>query len=109
MWSLDDAITFARELQPNANAAGWFIALAGGVLNRGSSSHDLDIVAVPMSTARIDVRKLRRALVAFGMVRTRTASQLRQRWRRKGSDDRKLVEVWRYRGKRVDVIVPRTQ
>ena len=27
--------------------AGYYLALAGGVLNRGSSSNDLDLVAVP--------------------------------------------------------------
>jgi hypothetical protein len=48
-WTLDLALAFIRERQPNTMAAGYYIALAGGVLNAGSSKTDLDLVVVPMS------------------------------------------------------------
>lgn len=47
-WTLDLALSFIRERQPNTMAAGYYLALAGGVLNTGSSKADLDLVVVPM-------------------------------------------------------------
>lgn len=46
-WTLNDALEFIRDRQAGAEAAGYYLALAGGVLNRGSSFNDLDVVAVP--------------------------------------------------------------
>jgi len=47
MWALDNALTFIRSNQPAAMDAGYYLALAGGVLNKGFSTNDLDVVAVP--------------------------------------------------------------
>lgn len=47
MWTLDDALEFINIYQKAAMANGWYLALAGGVLNRGYSNNDLDLVAVP--------------------------------------------------------------
>lgn len=46
-WVLGDALVLIREIQPEAMELGYYIALAGGVLNKGSSGADLDLVAVP--------------------------------------------------------------
>jgi hypothetical protein len=49
MWTMADALELIRMLQPHIMEAGYYLALAGGVLNNGSSNNDLDLVAVPRS------------------------------------------------------------
>jgi len=46
-WTINSALAFIRELQPRAMEAGWCILLGGGVLNRGESKNDLDLLAYP--------------------------------------------------------------
>lgn len=46
LWTLDEALALVRLWQPSAHVAGWHLALAGGVLNHGISTHDLDIVVM---------------------------------------------------------------
>ena len=46
-WTLDAALEWVRERQPVMMRNGWYLALAGGVLNRGRSTNDLDLVAMP--------------------------------------------------------------
>jgi hypothetical protein len=48
MWYLEEAIGLVRELQTKALQKGYHLALGGGVLNRGWSRKDLDIVALKM-------------------------------------------------------------
>jgi len=45
-WSLMHALRVIRTIQKPCMEAGYYIALAGGVLNRGFSANDLDLVAV---------------------------------------------------------------
>lgn len=49
-WTLDSALSWIRERQPAVMAAGWYMALAGGVLNNGSSRKDLDLVLMPRTS-----------------------------------------------------------
>lgn len=49
MWTTDKALALIRTLQPLAKHAGYHLGLAGGVLNKGHSSHDLDITVMPLS------------------------------------------------------------
>lgn len=46
-WTLDEALELIRSIQPIVMDCGYYIALAGGVLNNGMSKNDLDLVAVP--------------------------------------------------------------
>jgi hypothetical protein len=48
MWGLSDALEVVRALQPKAHSVDYHIALAGGVLNKGTSTKDLDLVFLPM-------------------------------------------------------------
>ena len=52
MWTLDEALTLIREHQAFARECDYNLALAGGVLNTGQSTNDLDILAVPRSANR---------------------------------------------------------
>lgn len=57
-WTLAEAVCRLQTLQPQAFDSGFNLSLAGGVLNRGSSDTDLDIVAVPRRPGS-EVRQLR--------------------------------------------------
>ena len=46
LWTLDTAVAFVREHQPHVMHLGYYIALGGGVLNKGWSDNDLDLVVV---------------------------------------------------------------
>lgn len=46
-YTLDQGVALIRRIQPTCMAAGWYVALAGGVLNNGSSDTDLDLVFMP--------------------------------------------------------------
>ena len=93
-------------LQLELNARGWHCALAGSVLNKGESKHDLDIVVFPHCSENASIVKMREGLHAAGLHIERTAEELRRFWREKGSEDRKHVEIWATaQGRRIDVIV----
>ena len=47
-WSLDDALEVIRSLQYKALQCGYHLALGGGVINKGHSHNDLDIVVLPL-------------------------------------------------------------
>lgn len=48
VWTMEDGVTLIRDLQTKALHKGYHLALGGGVLNRGFSYNDLDIVALPL-------------------------------------------------------------
>jgi hypothetical protein len=73
-WSLEQALTLIRTVQPFAQHAGYHLALAGGVLNRGSSHHDLDIVVMPLRDDRN--RSLNGLWRAFGLCGVEQISDL---------------------------------
>ena len=52
MWTLDDALTLIRQHQPLALKADCNLGLAGGVLNTGASTNDLDVLCVPRCARR---------------------------------------------------------
>ena len=105
-WDLIDTIDLVRRWEKVLRDDGWHLALAGGVLHRGRSYHDLDLIAYPHDMSRPRRRKLIAGLRALGATRLRTAPEMRAHWRTKGSRDTKHVEVWRTDdGRRVDVII----
>jgi hypothetical protein len=55
MWTLEEGLEVVRLLQPGAAERGFNLSLGGGVLNKGTSLHDLDIVAAPAKDAKPDV------------------------------------------------------
>ncbi len=50
MWVMAGALTFIREFQSQAQAAGWDLYLGGEVLLAGDSNQRLDILAMPRPT-----------------------------------------------------------
>lgn len=72
-WSLDEAIALIRTVQPFARHAGYHIGLAGGVLNKGVSKNDLDIIVMPMNPS---IRSLKGLWRAFELAGVRHISEL---------------------------------
>lgn len=106
MWTLDSALAFIRSIQGDMMARGWFVALAGGCLNKGNSNHDLDLVAVPMKTYATDLEALHDVLRSHKLRRTHTWQMMIEHWSTKGRPDKKYVEVYFTDDhKRVDIIV----
>ncbi len=64
-WTIEAALLLIRRLQPALRAYGYHLALGGGVLNRGSSGHDLDLYLLP--TYGEQERSLNSALEVFQM------------------------------------------
>ncbi len=48
-WTMDTALCLIRQMQSGCMKHGYYVALAGSVLNNGQSDNDLDLVLVPMS------------------------------------------------------------
>lgn len=49
VWTLDQALTLIRDIQPGLKPLGYHVALAGGTLNAGRSFKDLDLVFIPLT------------------------------------------------------------
>ncbi len=48
-WTMDKALTLIREIEPTCKQHGYFLGLCGGVLRKGYSDKDLDIILIPMN------------------------------------------------------------
>ena len=46
IWTLDEALTLTRRLSLGCTQAGYFVSLAGGVLQNGVSYNDLNLLIV---------------------------------------------------------------
>lgn len=47
MWNLNEAVSLIRRIEPALSAAGYHCGLTGGVLFKGESVKDLDIIIYP--------------------------------------------------------------
>jgi hypothetical protein len=108
-WDLIDGLAFARAVEAEIQHVGWHVALGGSVLHRSCSDKDLDLIVYPHartgSNRRPRLRELRKALGRCGLHLVRDHKEIRKFWGRQGSRDRKFVEAWGLRGRRVDVFV----
>lgn len=109
-WDFVSGLEWARDIETALVPAGWHCALAGSVLHRGSSTHDLDLVVFPhereTGVSDRQLRKLADALRGLRMTRKRTVRQIHRYWRTKGSHDCKHVETWQTpNGRRIDLLV----
>ena len=106
MWTLESALAFIRDLDVETRKVEWNTALAGGVLLKGESYKDLDIVFYPMSVNEDspDRNDLLMTLNACGMRACKFAD---------GKDAKpynceKDVEIWEDAiGRRVDIFILR--
>jgi hypothetical protein len=101
-WDLYRAITFIRELE-TALAPNYHVALAGSTLHRGYSDNDLDIIVLPHNSIRNSYVEVKNLLEVFGMNRRVDCAGVHKKWAKSGSTDTKHVEVWSYKGLKIDV------
>lgn len=94
MWTLLSARMFITSIEEAVQAVGYHIGLTGSVLNRGESSHDLDLIFYPASTVRQDVDELESVLKKAGLEKRFDKAFIQKVWRKKGSQDTKHVESW---------------
>lgn len=109
IWTLDEAVELVRSLHLPLSKIGWALGIAGGVLWRGHSAHDLDLVLVPYVKQESDLTAVSTLLWDLGWQRTHDVKQMHASWRSRGLSDTKHVEVWTYLGRRVDIISPATE
>ncbi len=107
MWTLDSALYFIRYLYSHIPNNTWHLALGGGVLLRGESNHDLDIVVLPHNTTiEADFSALTTALEKVGFFCKEPVDVKHKKWAEKGITDRKYVSSWEdAAGKRIDIIM----
>lgn len=111
MWIEREAIELCKELWPHMEERGFYIGITGSILYRGWSGHDLDLIVYPHDASSIDavdtVETVRTALTDFGFELEFNHGYVRQRWAERGSTDTKYLEVYSWKGKRVDVFTMR--
>ena len=107
-WLLDDALVFVRALELHL-APNYHVALTGSVLFVGHSRKDLDILIYPHRTPTNDYAEVRKILESFDMSLTVDHEAVLRKWSKwNASSDTKHIELWDYKGKRVDVFQPYT-
>lgn len=57
MWNFSEAVDLISGLQQFAHDNGYHMGLAGGVLNKGSSNKDLDIMIMPLNDEKLIVTR----------------------------------------------------
>lgn len=106
MWTLEEVQKLIKGLEVYSTSYGWHFALAGGVLRKGSSDHDLDLIAYPRTSTNSDRNDLRYLLTCQGWQLRVPKKEMHGHWKAKGSKDRKHVEVWQTSdGRRVDLFI----
>lgn len=101
MWTLVEGRELATLLEGALTHSGWHVALGGGVLHKGDSKKDLDLVVYPHSTATPHTMlSVQLAMEALGFRRVSSADATRDIWRDLGSKDEKTVEVFRDKHRR---------
>lgn len=102
-WTLDEGLEVVRWFTPILAKVGFSIGLTGSVLTKGESNKDLDIIVYPLCTDRGGVAEAKIALVLGGAECKYGRFTVTNAWREKGSLDNKHVEIWTYKGRRIDV------
>jgi len=73
--TLEQSLEIVRRIQPRAMALGYYIALAGGTLNKGYSDNDIDLVAIPRTKKSDRVNLLHYLVKTFTYIDQELAGQ----------------------------------
>jgi hypothetical protein len=98
LWTLEQACLFCARLHEHLILFGYDIGLAGGVLLRGKSEKDIDIIIYPLKKISSNFNAMRASLPDFGLKFVRLPNE-----NLGYPDDGKHVEVWEFEGKRIDL------
>lgn len=104
MWTLQQARALLVHLETVLEPTGFHVGLLGSVLLNTASNNDLDIVVYPRDSTNFSRNAAIVALQDAGLRRRCPTFYTHAIWRKKGSTDRKQVEVWiTSEGQRIDV------
>jgi hypothetical protein len=103
-WRIEEALDFCQTVESAVVPAGFHVGLRGGVLLRGSSDHDLDLVIYPHDSTRANFAKLREALHSIGMFQLESVEVTHARWRSRGCSDEKMIELWELGKRKIDIL-----
>lgn len=97
-WTLEEGVKLARMVEPHAQKFGFHVALAGGVLMKGRSDKDVDLLFY--------VRKTLRGASPLDLLKRLEELGFRKQSFRSGyhTDDTKPVFMSFFKGRRVDLI-----
>ena len=100
LWTLEEAINLCRIIEGEVSNHGIHVALTGGVLYKGQSDHDVDLMFYPHCTCDgFEQATLEECLRKLGMFsRPETKIELFEYL-----GDRKFLGSWEHNGRRVDV------
>ena len=99
MWTLNEGIAEAQLLDPLLRPHNAFVALTGGVLHRGSSTKDLDLVIIPLKN-RLTLRQY----IKISKILSKRYNKLHHVVNTAKYGDDKYVEVYyTHDKKRIDV------
>ncbi len=98
MWTLEQGLELIRSIEPKLREIDWYSGLTGGVLYKGESSKDLDIIVSPLSYSKKTMQDVRQVLLTNGL-KMKVEMGLVMEYH--GNKNR--VEVYTYVDKRVDV------
>lgn len=106
MWTAEKAHALIGKIGFALQDRGWYCALAGSVLFKGHSDHDLDLIFYPHNSTDYKLNYLYQALEEVGLIRWKTKEEVHLEWRiKRKSSDEKHVEIWMKGARRVDVII----
>lgn len=97
MWDIESSLALIRKLQPSAIPVGYNLCLCGGVLDRGFSDSDLDIVAMPGSYTEQREADLINLFLAESYTLRKTNTR---------HPKLKVIKFINNEGKKIDVIIP---
>lgn len=101
-WTLDEAVTLVREIEPQLKDYGLHCGITGGVLFNGCSLKDVDLIIYPNKStttnyeALVDATKHALDLLGIKIVEKRNHC---------GYGDNKIVYMCTYNNRRVDVFI----
>lgn len=95
---LSEACAFCQELHYHLSSFGYDVGLAGGILYRGESDKDIDVIIYPLKKLSGNFETMYRSLPDFGLRFVRLPNE-----NLGYPDDGKRVEVWEFQGRRVDL------
>lgn len=98
LWTLNQACDLCNKLQDYLAPFGYGVGLTGGVLRRGESDKDIDVIVYPFKRLSSDFDSMYQSLSDFGLKFIRLPNE-----NRSYTDDGKRVEVWEFQGKRIDL------
>ena len=104
-WTLSELLDFLTTIRPHIRRAGFELGVTGSVLFEGKSDHDGDVVIYPSDASSFDLCVLYSALEQLGLNLEFSHAEILKLWRGQKSNDIKHVEVWSYKGKRLDLFI----